>query len=104
MPPTSDDVYSVFLADLSEKERDRVRRYADNFGIDPTDAVWALMIVLGQYSDLYEAVPGKINVTVQGILEKIQSVAEAFAPGSSKSNEEVAQLIFGDIFVDEDAD
>jgi hypothetical protein len=28
------------LADLSEKERDRVRRYADNFGIDPTDAVW----------------------------------------------------------------
>ena len=31
-------------------------------------------------------------------------IAEAFAPGSSKSNEEVAQLIFGDIFVDEDAD
>jgi cytidylate kinase len=40
MPQTNDDLYSVFLADLSEKERDRVRRYADNFGIDPTDAVW----------------------------------------------------------------
>ena len=62
MPPTSDDVYSVFLADLSEKERDRVRRYADKFGIEPTDAVWALMIVLGHYSELYEAVPEKINL------------------------------------------
>jgi len=34
-------------------------------------------------------------------------IAEAFAPGSSKSNEEVAQvltLIFGDIFVDEDTE
>lgn len=77
MISTSDDLYSVFLADLSEEERDRVRSYADNFGIEPTDAVWALMIVLGRYSDLYEAVPGKINVTVQGILEKIQSVAAA---------------------------
>ena len=82
MPPTNDDLYSVFLADLSEKERDRVRRYADNFGIEPTDAVWALMIVLGQYSELYEAVPEKINVTVQGILEKIQSAAAAEAESS----------------------
>jgi hypothetical protein len=82
MPPTNDDLYSVFLADLSEKERDRVRRYADNFGIEPTDAVWALMIVLGQYSDLYEAVPEKINVTVQGILEKIRSAAAAEAESS----------------------
>jgi excisionase family DNA binding protein len=82
MISTSDDLYSVFLADLSEKERDRVRRYADNFGIEPTDAVWALMIVLGRYSDLYEAVPGKINVTVQGILEKIQSAAAAEAESS----------------------
>ena len=82
MISTSDDLYSVFLADLSEKERDRVRRYADNFGIEPTDAVWALMIVLGRYSDLYEAVPEKINVTVQGILEKIQSVAAAEAESS----------------------
>jgi hypothetical protein len=82
MISTSDDLYSVFLADLSEKERDRVRRYADNFGIEPTDAVWALMVVLGRYSDLYEAVPGKINVTVQGILEKIQSVAAAEAESS----------------------
>ena len=82
MPPTSDDVYSVFLADLSEAERERVRSYADKFGIEPTDAVWALMIVLGHYSDLYKAVPGKINVTVQGILEKIQSVAAAEAESS----------------------
>jgi len=78
----SEDLYSVFLADLSEAERERVRHYADNFGIEPTDAVWALMIVLGRYSDLYEAVPGKINVTVQGILEKIQSVAAAEAESS----------------------
>ncbi len=70
MLQTNDDLYSVFLADLSEKERDRVRRYADKFGIEPTDAVWALMIVLGWYGDLYEAVPQKINVTVQGILRK----------------------------------
>ena len=82
MISTSDDLYSVFLADLSEEERNRVRSYADNFGIEPTDAVWALMIVLGRYSDLYEAVPGKINVTVQGILEKIQSVAAAEAESS----------------------
>ena len=82
MISTSDDLYSVFLADLSEKERDRVRRYADKFGIEPTDAVWALMIVLGWYGDLYEAVPQKINVTVQGILEKIQSVAAAEAESS----------------------
>jgi hypothetical protein len=82
MISTSDDLYSVFLADLSEEERNRVRHYADNFGIEPTDAVWALMIVLGRYSDLYEAVPGKINVTVQGILEKIQSVAAAEAESS----------------------
>jgi hypothetical protein len=82
MISTSDDLYSVFLADLSEKERDRVRRYADRFGIEPTDAVWALMIVLGWYGDLYEAVPQKINVTVQGILEKIQSVAAAEAESS----------------------
>ena len=82
MPQTNDDLYSVFLADLSEKERDRVRRYADNFGIEPTDAVWALMIVLGQYSELYEAVPEKINVTVQGILEKIRSAAAAEAESS----------------------
>jgi len=75
MPPTNNDLYSVFLADLSEVERERVRTYADTFGIEPTDAVWALMIVLGRYNDLYEAVPGKINGTVQGILEKIQSVA-----------------------------
>jgi len=34
------------------------------------------------YSDLYEAVPGKINVTVQGILEKIQSAAAAEAESS----------------------
>ena len=38
-----------------------------------------LMIVLGWYGDLYEAVPQKINVTVQGILEKIQSAAAAEA-------------------------
>ena len=82
MISTSDDLYSVFLADLSEAERERVRHYADNFGIEPTDAVWALMIVLGRYSDLYEAVPGKINLTVQGILEKIQSVAAAEAESS----------------------
>ena len=82
MPPTSDDVYSVFLADLSEAERERVRSYADKFGIEPTDAVWALMIVLGHYSDLYEAVPEKINVTVQGILEKIRSAAAAEAESS----------------------
>jgi hypothetical protein len=82
MPPTSDDLYSVFLADLSETERERVRSYADKFGIDPTDAVWALMIVLGHYSDLYEAVPEKINVTVRGILEKIQSAAAAEAESS----------------------
>ena len=82
MPPTSDDLYSVFLADLSEAERERVRSYADTFGIEPTDAVWALMIVLGRYCDLYEAVPGKINGTVQGILEKIQSAAAAEAESS----------------------
>ncbi len=82
MPPESDDVYSVLLADLSEKERDRVRRYADNFGIDPTDAVWALMIVLGHYSELYEAVPKKINLTVQAILEKTRSAAAAEAESS----------------------
>ena len=40
------------------------------------------MIVLGHYSDLYEAVPEKINVTVQGILEKIQSAAAAEAESS----------------------
>jgi hypothetical protein len=78
----SDDLYSVFLADMSEQERDRVRSYADNFGIEPTDAVWSLMIVLGRYRDLYEAVPGKINLTVQSILEKIQSVAAAEAESS----------------------
>jgi hypothetical protein len=77
-----DDLYSVFLADLSESERERVRLYADTFGIEPTDAVWALMIVLGRYSDLYEAVPEKIKVTVQGILEKIQSAAAAEAEAS----------------------
>jgi len=82
MISTSDDLYSVFLADLSEAERERVRHYADNFGIEPTDAVWALMIVLGRYSDLYEAVPEKINVTVQGILEKIRSAAAAEAESS----------------------
>ena len=78
----SDDLYSVFLADLSESERERVRLYADTFGIEPTDAVWALMIVLGRYSDMYEAVPEKIKVTVQGILEKIQSAAAAEAEAS----------------------
>jgi hypothetical protein len=78
----SDDLYSVFLADLSESERERVRSYADTFGIEPTDAVWALMIVLGRYSDLYEAVPEKINITVQGILEKIRSAAAAEAESS----------------------
>jgi hypothetical protein len=82
MPLPSDDLYSVFLADLSETERERVRSYADKFGIEPTDAVWALMIVLGHYSDLYEAVPEKINVTVRGILEKIQSAAAAEAEKS----------------------
>jgi hypothetical protein len=82
MIPPSDDLYSVFLADLSETERERVRSYADKFGIEPTDAVWALMIVLGRYSDLYEAVPEKINVTVRGILEKIQSAAAAEAEAS----------------------
>jgi len=81
MPP-SDDLYSVFLADLSETERERVRSYADTFGIEPTDAVWALMIVLGRYNDLYEAVPEKINVTVQGILEEIRSAAAAEAESS----------------------
>jgi hypothetical protein len=40
------------------------------------------MIVLGWYGDLYEAVPQKINVTVQGILEKIQSAAAAEAESS----------------------
>jgi hypothetical protein len=82
MPPASDDLYSVLLADLTETERERVRSYADKFGIEPTDAVWSLMIVLGHYSDLYEAVPQKINVTVQGILEKIRSSAAAEAEAS----------------------
>jgi hypothetical protein len=40
------------------------------------------MIVLGRYRDLYEAVPEKINATVQSILEKIQSVAAAEAESS----------------------
>jgi hypothetical protein len=40
------------------------------------------MIVLGHYSDLYEAVPRKIDVTVQGILEKIRSSAAAEAESS----------------------
>ena len=82
MIPPSDDLYSVLLADLSETERERVRSHADKFGIEPTDAVWALMIVLGHYSELYEAVPEKINLTVQGILEKIRSAAAAEAESS----------------------
>jgi len=40
------------------------------------------MIVLGRYSDLYEAVPEKINITVRSILEKIQSATAAEAEAS----------------------
>jgi hypothetical protein len=40
------------------------------------------MIVLGHYSELYEAVPEKINLTVQGILEKTRSAAAAEAESS----------------------
>ncbi len=75
MATASDDLYGVFLADLTEPERERVRQYAEQFGIEPTDAVWALMIVLGRYSDIYSAIPAKIEVTVQGLLEKIQDAA-----------------------------
>ena len=79
MPPPSSDLYSAFLADMSEPERQRIRLYADTFGIEPTDAVWDLMIALGRYSDLHEAVPKRVKLTVQGILEKIQSPARANA-------------------------
>lgn len=75
MPSPSENLYSAFLADLSESERERVQDLAEQFGIDPTDAVWALMIVLGRYSDIYAAIPGKIEVTVQGLLEKIEAAA-----------------------------
>jgi hypothetical protein len=75
MPTPNESLYSAFLADLSESERERVQHLAEQFGIDPTDAVWALMIVLGRYSDIYAAVPGKIELTVQGLLEKIQTAA-----------------------------
>jgi excisionase family DNA binding protein len=37
------------------------------------------MIVLGRYSDLHEAVPEKVKLTVQGILRKIQPPARADA-------------------------
>jgi hypothetical protein len=40
------------------------------------------MIVLGQYSDLYEAVPEKINATVHGILEKTRLASAAQAESS----------------------
>jgi excisionase family DNA binding protein len=79
MLPPSNDLCRAFLVDLSESERERVKSYADTFGIEPTDAVWALMVVLGRYSDLHEAVPEKVKLTVQAILEKIQSPAGADA-------------------------
>jgi excisionase family DNA binding protein len=79
MPPPSNDLYSAYLDELSEPERERVKLFADTFGIEPADAVWALMNVLGRYSDLREAVPEKVKLTVQGILEKIQSPAGADA-------------------------
>ena len=71
----NEDLYSVVLADLSETERERVRDYAEQFGIEPTDAVWSIMIVLGRYSDIYSAVPSKIELTVRALLEKIQVAA-----------------------------
>ncbi len=79
MLPPSNDLCRAFLADLSESERERVKSYADTFGIEPTDAVWALMIVLGRCSALHGAVPEKVKLTVQSILEKIQSKAWADA-------------------------
>ena len=79
MPSPSNDLYSAYLDELSEPERERVKLFADTFGIEPTDAVWALMIVLGRYGDLHEAVPEKVKLTVQRILEKIQLPARVEA-------------------------
>ena len=39
MPSPSNDLYSAFLANLSEPERERVKLFADTFGIEPADAV-----------------------------------------------------------------
>jgi excisionase family DNA binding protein len=77
MPPPSNDLYSAYLDELSEPERERVKLFADTFGIEPADAMWALMIVLGRYGDLHEAVPEKVKLTVQRILEKIKARAGA---------------------------
>ena len=52
MPSPSNDLYSAYLDELSEPERERVKLFADTFGIEPADAMWALMIVLGRYGDL----------------------------------------------------
>lgn len=101
MATPSESLYSVFLADLSESERERVQHLAEQFGIDPTDAVWALMIVLGRYSDIYSGIPGKIEVTVQGVLEKIRDAAgdgEAIRERVEQSvREAVVEIVQGQV-------
>jgi len=78
----SDDLYKRFFLRTCRRKsvtefgvRRQVRHRADRCRM-------GLMIVLGWYGDLYEPVPQKINVTVQGILEKIQSAAAAEAESS----------------------
>ena len=87
MPPPSNDLYSAYLDELSEPERERVKLFADTFGIEPADAVWALMNVLGRYSDLREADAQTAKTRV------LASSTAAFVPEPLLDTDQAASII-----------
>ena len=65
------------LEQLSDSDRDNLRRVANDLGIEPTDALWSVLAALEYYRKLYEQMPEAIDEAVRASLGEIKATADA---------------------------
>jgi hypothetical protein len=54
-----------------------INRIKDVLGIEPNDALWAVLIALQYYNSLYEAIPGQISKATDVAMDRARSMADA---------------------------
>lgn len=76
------------LEGLSDAQKEDLQRVAANLGIEPTDALWSVLAALEYYRHLYAEIPGEINRTVEGLLEKVKETTNTELEASRARVEE----------------
>ena len=78
--PSPEEAYErLFKKVLSDEERLRMMEVQRALGLQPTDSLWSLFVVLGYYVRLYEKLLEEIKTSCQEILEKFRKTSEETA-------------------------